>query len=154
MDHIRQGFLGAKLIESYIRGDPIGECIVLAPDGIVHRSTTTRRAYKEPLIRKAFELIDADRSVTVGKLSIGLGGSRRTLENRFRNVTNMGVAQAIDYKRFCVAKKRLKSNRYSHDAIAELAGYRNHRQMLRSFDRFIKMSPKQFWKAYIDNSRK
>lgn len=151
MDHVRQGYVAAKLLEETLSGKRTQKSVTLLPDGIVHRSTTTRRAFKDPLVRKVFELIDEDRSLTVSDLCKQLSVARRTLESRFRTVTNLGIAKAIDYERFHYAKQLLKSNRYSHDAIAGLAGYRNHRQMLRSFDRFVQMSPKQYKKTYLYN---
>lgn len=149
MDHFKHGFHAARMMERYLSGKPIENKVILSPDGIVHRGTTCRRLVKDPLVRKTFGLIEEDRSVTVNELSRRLSVSRRTLENRFLAAANMTVAKAIEWERFHRAKQLLKSSRFSHGAIASLAGYRNHKQMIRSFDRFVQMSPRQFARAYL-----
>lgn len=149
MDHIKQGYVAARLIEEALSGNASEKRITLSPDGIVHRATTARRAVKDALVKKAMEIIDHDRSINVIELSRRLDVSRRTLEKRFLAATHMNVAKAIEYQRFQHAKQLLKSHRYNHESIASLAGYRNHRQMIRSFERIVQMSPKQYSQAYL-----
>lgn len=150
MDHVQQGYFAAQLMEHALTRKDSNKSVTLHSDGIIHRGTTTRRAYSDALVRRVYELIDQDRSITVTELCRRLNASRRTLESRFRTVTNLGIAKAIDYERFHHAKQLLKSHRYSHQAIAGLAGYRNHKQMIRSFGRFAQMSPKQYAQAYLN----
>jgi len=154
MDHIRQGYRAAQLLEKHLCGEKPNKEIKLFPDGIVHRNTTTRKSIKDPLARKAFEIISEDRSITVNQLSERLSISRDALRRHIYSATNMSIAKFIDLERFKHAKQLLRSYRYSHEAIASLAGYRNHKQMIRSFDRFVQMSPKQFAKVYLDTDRK
>lgn len=148
-DFIKLGYQAAKIMEEFILSGSPPNPTVLKPDGIIHRSTTSRRAVKDSLIHRAFELIDHDRTITVQELSDQLGVSRRSLENRFLTATNLSVGKAIDYERFRAAKQLLRSKQYNYEAIASLAGYHNHRQMLRSFDRIAKMSPSQYFRAYL-----
>ncbi len=149
LDHIRQGYVAAELMENYLSGGSGPRQVTLSPDGIAHRGTTPRRAVKDPLVQRAFEIIDENRGVTVNELSRQLNVSRQTLTEHFLSATNMTAARAIDLERFRHAKQLLRSKSYNHEGVAIMAGYRNHKQMLRSFDRLVQMSPGQFCRLHL-----
>lgn len=153
MDHIRQGYQAAQLIDLALSRRPHESHITLEPDGIIHRNTTTRRTIRDPLVRQAMEIIDRDRRISVEELGSQLGVTTRTLRSHFLSATNMSVSKAIDLERFNHAKQLLRSRRYNHQAIASLSGYRNHKQMLRSFERFVGMSPTRFSEQYLRPER-
>lgn len=154
LDHVRHGHIAAEMIEHRLSGQPHQTTVTLSPEGIVHRSTTARRAVGDPLVQRAFQIIDNNRGITVEELSQQLSTTRRKLDLHFQNATNMSAARAIDYERFQKARQLLKSKRFSHDAIAGLAGYSSQKQMIRSFDRLVQMSPKQFCRTYLQTPGK
>lgn len=145
LDHVQQGYTSARIMADYLihRKSP-STPIRLKPDGIVHRSTTTRLAIGDDVIREAISLIQRTNDVTVESLCDMLHISRRALERRFRSVTNMTVARAIDFERFNKAKLLMKNRKYNYEAIAGLAGYSDVKQMRRSFQRLTQMNPRQF----------
>lgn len=145
LDHVKQGYLAAKAMDHFLATGESQEPIRLKPDGIIHRSTTTRRLVKDTLVRRAVELMQKTPDTTISALCEELEISRRTLEIRFKNAINMTLAEALDFERFNKAKLLMKSHNYNHESIAGLAGYSNRKQMLRSFYRFAHMSPKQFF---------
>ncbi len=147
LDHKKQGFMAAQMMERYLETGSVSRPVNLSPEGVVHRATTARSGISDPLVRKALKIIDEDRAITVNELSCRLGVSRRKLGEHFLSATNMSVARMIDLERFRHAKQLLRLHNYTHEGVALMAGYRNHKQMVRSFDRFVQMSPKQFCKA-------
>lgn len=149
-DYGKLGYHAAELMENYVTGGGGATARILEPDGIIHRSTTSRRGVRDVIVRKAYDLIEKQPNVTVAELCALMSIPRRTLENHFVAATNLSVGKAIDQERFQRAKQLLRSRKFSHQAIAGLAGYRNHRQMIRSFDRFLKMSPAHYVRTYID----
>lgn len=153
MDHIRQGYQAAQLMDQYLSGQAPEKHITLSPERILHRSTTSRYSVKDPLVQRAYLAMEKDGSLTVNQLSQHLKVSRRTLENRFLAATNLTVARAMDHQRFHRAKHLLKTSHYKHEAIASLAGYRSYKQMIRSFHRYVQMSPRQYYRSYLVSRR-
>lgn len=149
-DFAKMGYHAAELMENHIIAkDKQTSSRTLAPEGIVHRSTTSRRGVGDIIVRQAFEIIQQEPNITVAALCQQMSVPRRTMEDRFLAATNMSVGKTIDHERFLRAKQLLRSDRFSHDAIAGLAGYHNHRQMIRSFYRFVQMSPKNYVQAFL-----
>lgn len=144
LNHEAQGRSSAEMIEAFLIHRKVSDPICLPPDGIIHRGTTLPGRVEDALIRRAITEIQKDSSITVTVLCQKLGVSRRFLEKRFRKAVNMTTAKAIDYERFKSAKQLMRHSDYKYDAIAGLAGYSSGKQMRRSFQRFTRMSPRQF----------
>lgn len=152
LDHLKQGFVSARAMAEHLCGKTPVEPIRMQPDGIIHRSTTTRLAVGDPLIRDAIAIIQSDPSITVEDLCQRLHLSRRAIERRFSTVTKMTAARAIDFERFNKAKLMMQNPHYSYEAIAGLAGYTDARHMRRSFYRFAQMNPSQYRSMLLGGS--
>jgi len=146
LDHVRQGYLAAEMMEQYLT-QGIGGTVRINPVGILHRKTTTRRLMDDSLVRRASVLIQHDEQMTIDSLCKLLAVSRRTLETRFRAMTNMTIGKAIDFERFNRAKMLMDRFGYNKESIAALAGYKGRDHMWRSFHRFARMSPSEYTKS-------
>lgn len=153
LDHSRQGAIAAQAMAEYLESGKVNSSILIQPDGIMHRITTTRLAVKDSLVRKATALIQKDTSHTIDSLCEKLHVSRRALERRFRSVTGLTIAHAIDFERFSKAKLLIRHHDHSYEVVARLAGYSDTNQMRRSFHRFVNMNPRQYKALGLDQQQ-
>lgn len=151
IDFQTQGFVAARrMVEHLETGTPL-QATYLNPEGILHRSTTSRFRVSDPLIREAILAIQNDPAISIEFLCSRLRVSRSFLEKRFRGATRMTLSKAIEMQRFQKARFFLKTSSYSYDAIAGLSGYTNGKQMRRSFHRIARMSPKEYHSAMLES---
>lgn len=144
LDHQALGYAAARLMDEYIATGKAPKSVRLPPRGISHSQTTYRRTVADPLVSKALMTIQRNPGIDVLALCEEFDLPRAALDLRFRRVTNMTVAKAIEVERFTLAKDFIRRKGYSLETVASLAGYPNRRGMRRSFYRFTRMSPQQF----------
>jgi LacI family transcriptional regulator len=144
LDHQNLGYTAARLMDEFVGSQRTPEPVRLDPSGICHCQTTLRRSVADPLVSRALMRIQDSPAIDVATLSEELQVSRAALDLRFRRITNMTVAKAIEVERFSLAKDLIRRRGYSLETVASLAGYPNRRGMRRSFYRFTRMSPQQF----------
>jgi len=144
LDHQKQGYLAAKLMDEYLAGGSVPTPVKIQPNGVQHRQTTVRRSVSDSMVRRALLLIQQKPETTVDEIAADLGTTRRVLDIRFQRATNMSTAKAIESERFNKAARLIRERHYSFESIAALSGYPNRRSMRRSFYRFTRMNPQQF----------
>ena len=141
------GFRAAQVLWNLVSGNASGyHCISLKPQRIVTRLSSDVTAQDDPLIRRTLRFIrnNYQSPIGVAEVAQGLDISRRTLERRFMQVLNRTVREQIQRCRFEQAKELLLHTEDSVERIAELTGFGNLKQMLRSFEKFEGMSPANF----------
>jgi len=149
LDLENTGFQAAQILWDMISGTISGYyCIPLEPTRVVTRLSSDVTAQDDLLINRAIRFIrnHYQSPISVSDVARELDISRRTLERRFTQVLNRSVREQIQRFRFEQAKELLLNTTDSVEHIAELTGYGNLKQMLRSFREFDGMSPTEFRK--------
>jgi LacI family transcriptional regulator len=143
LNHHKLGYVAAKMMNEYLMTGKSPKPVILKPIGICHSLTTFRWTVDDSIVRGALMMIQQNPSVEVLTICEHYKLGRKAMDIRFRRVTNMTVAKAIELERFNQAKWLLLEKNYSLDAVAAMAGYPNRKGMRRSFQRFTQMSPQE-----------
>jgi LacI family transcriptional regulator len=138
------GFRAAQILWDQVSGNLKGyHCIPLPPKNIITRLSSDITAQNDSLINRAIRFIRNNYQSPIGSVDIAreLDVSRRTLERRFSQVLNLSIREQVQRFRLEQAKDLLTYTEDSVEHIAELTGFGNLKQMLRSFRKFEGMSP-------------
>jgi LacI family transcriptional regulator len=143
------GYQAAQVLWNLISGNTSGyHCIPLEPLRVVTRLSSDITSQADPLVRRALRFIRSNYQSPIGVAEVAraLDVSRRTLERRFLRVLNRSVRDQIQHFRFNQAKELLLHTEDSVERIAEMSGFGNLKQMLRSFEKNEGTSPAKFRK--------
>jgi len=115
-------FKAATLLDRLMRGrKPPARPIVIAPRGIVIRSSTDFLAVASPLLRRAVDFIGANlrHPFSLEQVAEAVGVSRRTLYSLFRRHHSRSPAEFVVHARLDRARQLLAAS--PHQTIANLA---------------------------------
>ncbi|MGE9292731.1 MAG: substrate-binding domain-containing protein [Puniceicoccales bacterium] len=135
------------ILERLMAGEPPPTAHkLLAPLGIIARSSTDVRATLDPRLQQAIEFIDkfAERKLSVDEVARHSGLSRRSLERRFQDECKVTVYEQIQKARVARAKRLLLETEFNISEVAERSGLGNLRQLDRVFRQYEKVSPSEF----------
>ncbi|MCC5847134.1 MAG: substrate-binding domain-containing protein [Verrucomicrobia bacterium] len=119
------------------------------PAGVVEGSSTDALATEDALVERAGQLIRQhafDRDYSIDQLARDTGCSRRSLEVRFSEVTDMGISRHIWKLRMDRAKELLLTTPRTLTEIAEAAGFSSAYHLCEKFKKETGITPGRFRK--------
>jgi LacI family transcriptional regulator len=148
-----RGFIAAETLHQLILGKKPERKITLIPPGnIQERASTGHVEAKEPVIAKALSFLRANhhKDIAVPEIVAAAGVSRRTLENRFREILNCSIQQELQRLRIEKAKHHLEEKKLSITRIAEVCGFSSVHYFSGAFKREMGISPRQYQESNSD----
>ena len=149
LDLEHAGFQAAELLWKLISRQVSGyHCIPLEPIQVVTRLSSDVAGQGDALIRQAIRYIRNNYQYQIGSIDVAkaLDVSRRTLERRFASLLGRSIHDQIHFFRMEQAKELLVVTNDPVERIAQITGFGNLKQMLRSFLKFENQTPTQFRK--------
>jgi LacI family transcriptional regulator len=139
----------AMLLDGMMRGQkPPAEPIVIAPRGIVIRSSTDFLAVENPLLRRAVDFIGANlrRPISLDHVAETVGVSRRTLYSLFRRHLSRSPAKFVTQVRLDHARQLLVAEpNQTLDNLAAQVGLASRRVLSQIFLRHSGINARE-WK--------
>ena len=149
LDLENAGFQTAELLWGLISRRVSGyHCIPLEPIQVVTRLSSDVAGQGDALIRQAIRYIrdNYQYQIGAGDVAKALDVSRRTLERRFATTLGRSIHDQIHFFRMEQARELLIVTNDPVERIAQMTGFGNLKQMLRSFLKFENQTPTQFRK--------
>lgn len=147
----RVGWEAAKMLECLMNGKPAPEHPVrISPERIIERRSTDLSAVRDRVVSGALTFIreNAHRPIQVGDVATAAHVSRRTLENRFRDLARGSVHDAIRRERIARACSLLKETDMLIENLSEACGYSTRERFNQSFKRETGSTPSEFRRKY------
>ena len=138
LDSEQAGWDAAALLDRMMRGEKVKrQRILVAPTGVVVRRSSDARTTGDLAVTQAVRFIhdNASRGIGVNDVVAAVGGSRRTLEVRFRKTLRRAVNAEIQRAKIERATRLLAETDLSVDRIARAAGFRTSGYLIRLFSR-------------------
>lgn len=132
----RIGFEAAKLLDLMIGGMPApAGPLLIEPTGIITRQSSDLLAVADAEIAHAVRYIweNVERKLTVGELSRAVQISRRSLEQRFRNLLGRSPGEEIRRNQIERARQLLLETDLPLPDVAERCGFRDAAYLGRQF---------------------
>lgn len=147
----RVGAQAAALLEEMMHGQRLAPSTTLiAPAGIVTRTSTDAFAVQDPEVEKALRVIQelSQSPVRVADVLEAVPLSRRTLERRFREVLGCSIHDEITRAYLERAKHLLVSTRDPLKWIATRAGFSSPQRLSRVFREIEKVTPQEYRRSH------
>lgn len=141
------GYRAADLVHRAYHGEKLPKTPVkIAPQTVMTRRSTNALAVTDPLIRKVLKLIHSQVSSypDVGTLLQDVSVSRRSLENRFKEVTGRSLLTELTDARIDKARELLTSTQLSMKEIADVLGLNDQRQFSLIYKRVTHETPTEY----------
>lgn len=152
----RVGVQAATILEEMMQGlaKPPSTTLI-APAGVVTRTSTDAFAVQDPEIEKALRVIQAlsQNPVRVADVLEAVPLSRRTLERRFREVLGCSIHDEITRAYLERAKHLLVSTRDPLKWIATRAGFSSPQRLSRVFKEIEKVTPQEYRRSHGKTNR-
>lgn len=128
------------------RRRPVGEMVIIPPEGVVARQSTNLLAVGDPLLRRALQFIreHAGTPMTVDDILQQVPISRRRLEIDFQHHLRRTPKQEITRVRLERAKLLLTQTDLSIPVVAERCGYNYAERFTVAFRRQMNLTPVDF----------
>jgi LacI family transcriptional regulator len=150
-DWRQMGFLGAKLLDSLMSGEPPPDSPMrIAPIGVVTRQSTSIVMSEDPIARRAMEYIETHcgEQIHVEDVLDALDVSRRTLETRLRRAIGQTPQNAIYRAQVERAKRMLASTDATIHEIMDACGFEREDRLYIVFKRLAGMTPGQYRRRF------
>lgn len=148
LPHRLAGFKIAQTLHRLIRSpsSPKREHILLPPEMVVERQSTSLFATRDPSILSALRFIKAEAAnkITVQDVAQASGVSRRVLEQRFRAILGRGPHTEIKRQRIEKAKGLLASTDIGLELVAERSGFSSANYMGDAFSCELGVNPREY----------
>jgi LacI family transcriptional regulator len=141
------GWEAAALLDRMMRGGAVPASIrSIPPPGLVVRRSTETYAVEDPQISRVLHFIreNATRGLTVNEILRRHPMSRRTLEQRVRELLGRSPHEEIMRLKIARAKELLLTSDLSLDEIAERSGFKDAQYLSVAFKREASLSPRKF----------
>lgn len=140
----RIGYEGAALLDRLMNGESnFNATTLVQPDGLTIRKSTDALATSDPVLKSALQYLEANyhRPLSTSNLAEQLGVSRRTLENRFREILNTTVRERLIQIRIENSMQMLKQTSYPIEDVAVSNGFCHAPHFSNTFRKRIGKSP-------------
>ena len=147
----RVGWEAAKMLEILMNGERgPDEPIRISPERIIERRSTDLSAVRDRVVSGALTFIreNAHRPIQVGDVARAAFVSRRTLENRFRDLARGTVHDAIRTERIARACRLLKETDMLIEELSEACGYATRERFNQAFKRETGATPSDYRSKY------
>lgn len=147
----RVGWQAAQMLEQLMKNEPVSsEPIRILPEKIVERQSTDLTAVDDKAVAAALLFIreHAHQPVQVDEVARAALVSRRTLENRFRNLLEMTVHEVIRRERIQRACRLLKDTDMLIEDLSEACGYITRERFNQAFKRQTGITPSSYRKKF------
>ncbi len=149
----RIGYEAAALLDRLMSGDERGEAIKpleLPPVGVVARQSSDTVALEDQAVASAVRYIrdNAHLPLRVSDVSSALAMSRRSLERRFRDALQQGIADQITRAHIEKAKDVLARTEAAMPTVASASGFTNNKRFSETFRRITGMTPTAYRNRY------
>jgi LacI family transcriptional regulator, galactose operon repressor len=138
------GYQAAVLLDDLIEGKPApAEPILLQPEAVVERQSTSRRPIRDPDVARAVHIIrqSAVGQITPEEVAGHVGVSRRHLDMRFLDTLGRTVFQEIRRAQLDHIKRLLRDTDKSVKRIALECGFDDSKSLGGVFKRFAGTTP-------------
>lgn len=152
----RVGVQAAALLDEMMHGRRLSPSTTLiAPAGVVTRTSTDAFAVQDPEVEKALRVIQelSQNPVRVADVLEAVPLSRRTLERRFREVLGCSIHDEITRAYLERAKHLLVSTRDPLKWIATRAGFSSPQRLSRVFREIEKVTPQEYRRSHGKTTR-
>lgn len=143
----RIGYEAARLLDGWLRSSrPPRASVILPPAGVVVRQSSDLMAVADEYVSAAVRFIDAHRhqNIRVADVLRHVPIARRALERRFRKWLQRSISDEIRRAHLEHSKRLLLTTDLSMAAVAEMAGFRDGRQLSIHFRRATGSTPSAF----------
>lgn len=138
------GYAAAELLDRLLAQEPTTDTTILIPSpGVARRQSTDRLAIEDSEVIAAVRFIrkHAHLPIQVGDVLHEVTIGRRTLESRFRESLNRGIADEIRRAHLERAQRLLARTELPMQKIAVQAGFSDFRHMLSVFKQELGQTP-------------
>ncbi|MCJ8335547.1 MAG: substrate-binding domain-containing protein [Epibacterium sp.] len=145
--HLLIGHQVGDLLVRCLDGESIGDHVLVAPIGVVERSSIDALASSDPTVAAAIGFIRRHfrRSITVEDICNAANCSRRVLEKRMRSIHDTSIARVLRQTRFSAACLLLADSDIALAEIARRTGFTSASHLSRAFADFAHCTPQE-WK--------
>lgn len=143
----RIGWEAAQMLERLMDGGAAPEIpIRIHPEKIVERHSTDLSAVRDEAVAAAMSFVreNAHRPVQVDEVARAVHVSRRTLENRFRQLLQASVHDTIRRERILRACQLLKETDMLIEVLSESCGYKTRERFNQAFRQETGMTPSAY----------
>ena len=147
MDFEGIGYQAAELLDRLMHGEhPPERPKFIKPKKLVPRQSTDSFATEDSIVSSALKFIaeNSNRPLSVQEVATAVGVNRRSLERRFMEFSNEGIAKQITRMRIERAKRLMIETKDTLKSIALDCGFRNSDHLSKSFLRTEKIKPSEF----------
>ncbi len=147
----KAGFEAAKLLDRLMGGEALGLMKIIAkPLHVISRQSTDIMAVEDEQLSKALNFVheNARRSIRVKDVVDSVNISRRSLENRFRNVLGRSILDEIRRIRVDEFAKMLLDTNLSVSDIAKQLDFARLENVSRYFKKEKGITPYEYRKKY------
>ena len=146
-DFEQSGFLAAQLLDDAMAGRAAAPCVrTFGAADVARRDSTRKFRRRDDAVRSALEYIrdKACEGIAPAAVCRKIGGSRRTIEMRFRAFAGRTIGEEIAAVRIERAKSLLKKRGIAVGAVPAMCGYIDPSSFRRAFRKYTGLSPRQW----------
>lgn len=139
------GFEAARRLDQLMNdGDSPPSVLRLPPQGVVTRQSTDALSADDAVVAQAMRFISehADVPIRVSDVVEHVGGSRRSLESRFRTTVGQSVLSAIQQAHIALANELLSGTDASLEQIAEACGFNSRERFSHVYRQITGQTPR------------
>ena len=146
-DFEQSGFLAAQLLDDALAGRVAAPCVrSFGATDVVRRNSTRKFRRRDDAVSAALEYIrdKACEGIAPAAVCRKIGGSRRTIEMRFRAFAGRTIGEEIAAVRIERAKSLLRKRNIAVGAVHAMCGYSDPSSFRRAFQKHTGLSPLQW----------
>jgi LacI family transcriptional regulator len=147
----RVGWQAAQMLEELMRGGPgPEEPVRILPEKIVERHSTDLTAVPDRAVAAALRFVreNSHRPIRVDDVAQAAFVGRRTLENRFRELLQLSVHEAIRRERIQRACRLLKETDMLVEVLSEACGYATRERFNQAFKQETGTTPSEYRRKF------